>query len=130
MILNYLRTHAGSASSSDEESQGSGGEHEAHHRTVRGREAQQIVQRLKSSYLNRSMSAPNAAAISPAGAESPHGIRLALVTHDDLILQPGSSKHLPHSESCRPNQPFKSAGLGRPGPMGMYGLILMVPALS
>ncbi len=107
MILNYLCTHAGSASSSDEESQGSGGEHEAHHRTVRGREAQQIVQRLKSSYLNRSMSAPNAAAISQAGAESPHGVRLALVTHDDLILQPGSSKHFPPGRAVGRINPLK-----------------------
>ena len=53
--------HAGSANSSDEDIQGSQGEEEAHHRTVRGREAQQIVQRLKNSYLHRSMSAPDAA---------------------------------------------------------------------
>ena len=52
---------AGSARSSNEESESSGAEDEAHHRTVRGREAQQIVQRLKSSYIHCSMSAPDAA---------------------------------------------------------------------
>ncbi len=59
--------HEGSANSSDEESQGSDNEEEAHHRTVRGREAQQIVQRLKNSYLHRSMSAPDAA-LSPGAS--------------------------------------------------------------
>lgn len=52
---------AGGARSSSEDSEGSEAEDEAHHRTVRGREAQQIVQQLRSSYLHRSMSAPDAA---------------------------------------------------------------------
>ena len=73
MSANGVCDDAESAHGSEEESQGSAGEDEAHHRTVRGREAQQIVHRLKHSYLHRSMSAPDAA-LSPGA----------------LLLMPGS----------------------------------------
>ncbi len=70
ILSRYLMLPAGSLDGSEQGTRGSGSSDEEHHRTVRGREAQQMMQRLRDSRAGRSMSAPNPATMFTQGTRT------------------------------------------------------------